>query len=720
MTFGPVVTSRHFAPTDLSMLAAHATPSAPVAVPQPPISGSTTRTRDTLELDPDLDLALDASFLAKPEDAMLRMRTSRSDISSAKLKLYHEHCNKRLDHTLHLFRLREERERIAISRGAKKQRVGSVEHAASTATVESRDRQWKLIRESNDVRVYRHIRRKQRTSTVMASGTIHGSLSDVMNGLYADTTHDSQVLHTLLSSKFIDAHVLHVDRRTDDHEPFQFSGITWTALKTPGLFFCKNRDLLCFKKMDCFKDDYGDEFGYLVLQSIDATDACAKAIASKASRYVRGYISIAVLFKKQDDDLVSMYMHGEFNPKGRISSAFGDACFANSIVALANTAQSGQAKNLSMLLHSFSAAPSPPTQLFGPKAGKDRCSVCARSMFFWDAPQHCRGCWQRTCRSCRVKKPIFCAQLHRSHHGAMASKPQAPCTESFCLQCVASVVPSGVQTKAKLLQQLEKKRKRSTGSTHRPTMSSSMTDSSAIRGGAVFAHQQHLHASLAVPDDHSSISAASFNESEKHQALRLSLTRASKTPRARPASMVDVVERFETAQQRAPYHRPLVSGAASSSMPSLISFSSNDAGTISDYDGASGTGVAPATRAAEASAVAHHRDGGDYRVGTRQYHMDVLAAGLKRDSIGAVTGGTGSSSKRRTDEYYHKVLQRYLRSNRSHISVNSNFSSAFTNASSHHALTDHEDVSTVRSVVDSVSTGSGASIATADLYFKRL
>lgn len=217
----------------------------------PPVSsGSTAVTSRTREpRDGDLDLDLEASFLNRPEDSLLRVRASRSDISSAKLKMYHELCNKRLENTLHLFRVRAERERLYVARGTKKQRVGA--DYCPSPSFESRDRQWKLIRESNDIRVYRHIRRTFHTSTMMASGTIHGSLGDVMNGLYADTAEDAQVLHTLLSNKFLDADVLHVDRRGDDHEPFQFSGITWTALKTPGLFFCKNRDLLCFKVRAC-------------------------------------------------------------------------------------------------------------------------------------------------------------------------------------------------------------------------------------------------------------------------------------------------------------------------------------------------------------------------------------------------------------------------------------------------------------------------------------
>jgi hypothetical protein len=278
--------------------------------------------------------------------------------------------------------------------------------------------------------------------------------------------------------------------------------------------------------------------------------------------------------------------------------------------------------------------------------------------------------------------------------------------ESFCLQCVASVIPSGVQTKAKLLKQLEKKRKRSSVSGHRQTISSSITES-AVRP----AYQP----SVGVPDDNSSISAMSFQESEKHQQHRLSLTRGPagrRTPRPRLSSMVDVVEHFEIQNKNnfKPYNN--VSAGASSSIPSLVSFSSNDAGTISDYGAA-------------LTVSSNNRDGADFRVGSRQYHVDVLAAGLKRDHP-TRAGGNNAANLRaarppRTEEYYQKVLRRYLRSNKSYISMNSNISSALTNGSSNHnALTDREDVSTVRSVVDSVSSGSAASVATADLYFKHL
>ncbi|OWY99041.1 LOW QUALITY PROTEIN: hypothetical protein PHMEG_00030032 [Phytophthora megakarya] len=110
-------------------------------------------------------------------------------------------------------------------------------------------------------------------------------------------------------------------------KPFQFSGIVWMALKLPGLGFCRHRDFLCFKKMDLCKDELGDEMGYMVIHSIDpsadeitvnAFDAYAPTGATwpplsqghqnrtrsasisgfNSSHFVRGFISLAIVFKR--------------------------------------------------------------------------------------------------------------------------------------------------------------------------------------------------------------------------------------------------------------------------------------------------------------------------------------------------------------------------------------------------------------------------------------
>ncbi|GMF35177.1 unnamed protein product [Phytophthora lilii] len=372
-----------------------------------------------------------------------------------------------------------------------------------------------------------------------------------MNGLYADSTRTARVLQMLLSPRALDARVLQVDKSSTEAKPFQFSGIVWLALKLPGLGFCRHRDFLCFKKMDVFKDDLGEEVGYMVLHSIDplaeeipgqvtsfdtyaptgatwpplsqshhGRTRSASSAGFGSSHFVRGFISLAILFKRVGDDRVAMFAHGQFNPSGRLPPVLGDSCIAEWLTSMANTVQSGQAKNLSLLLVGQRQASADQS------TSRQRCGVCARALFFWDAPRNCRGCWKPCCRTCRVTKPIFCAHYHGSNNGAASGLTSGPCTETFCLACVCAVIPSGATINARLIKRLAKKRKRA------PTFFRPTITASTITDGSI-AQQQQLPPVAAGASERaerllaaaemSSISVLSSRESEKHQQHRLSL-----------------------------------------------------------------------------------------------------------------------------------------------------------------------------------------------------
>lgn len=219
---------------------------APTAVDAPPMSGSTM----VMDVDPsfptgavpplnDCDSDAGDEFAGGPMDAL---RRSLHDVSAARLKMYHHQCDQRLAKTLRLQRDRADdgdQWASASPRGPR-----SLGHRSAARR---RERQWKLVRESSDVRVYRQRHVSGPTVSVMAAGTVHGALVDVMNGLYADSTREARVVHALLSPRFADARVLKVDRRASDARPLEFAGITWTAVKMPGLGLCKPRDFLCFK-----------------------------------------------------------------------------------------------------------------------------------------------------------------------------------------------------------------------------------------------------------------------------------------------------------------------------------------------------------------------------------------------------------------------------------------------------------------------------------------
>lgn len=707
-------------------------------------------------------------------------------VNSGKLKTYHHLCQQRLEQTMERFRVREARERATIQSRAMCA-VANRKQMRRSSLDASNDRQWKLIRDRRDIRVYRHVRRKQRMSTLMALGTLHGSLSDVMNGLYAETTKEARVMHTLLSPKLIDTRILYVDKCETEQEPSQFAGITWTALKALGLGvgICRPRDFLCFKKMDFMKDDNGDEMAYLVLQSIDGAAAVDEAHVTHAAvtsppsprngtRYVRGYISMAVILKKLEGDRVSVFMHGEFNARGRLPPRLGDRCFADSIVAIANSVQCGQAKNLSVLLQTSSAAPLAMGALFRPpqtefqqpnkpvyqqynqsqsqqprqsnqlSLERDHCAICDASIFFWSGAEFCRGCWQRTCRSCRVKKPIFCAHYHRSHAGKRARSK--PCTESFCLQCVCSVLPSNIPTNARLLTQLEKKRKRAFGSGSqqggpRPTLSS-LTEDSVLAFGGLHSFQG-IEQQSRTGGDVSTISVISSRESEKHQQHRLSLPRprrisapyarasiesASQLPPPRPQSqhssttdpsMLEVLEHYQS-RYGGTSTQSFVSGAASS-VPSMnYSISSNEVSTTTARLGGG---------AVDATAV--HRHPAAFAAALRTEPKPIERRGPNAKALpptapttaARATVGTNamSGSTSHDDEYYEQLLQRYLRSMKSQGSDYfkrrrlSNEGAAMQ--STRTADLDRADAATIQSM-SAVSSASSSSGVASDIVYR--
>ncbi|CAH0513537.1 unnamed protein product [Peronospora belbahrii] len=564
-------------------------------------------------------MELDDEFLrvATPRGPLLLLH-SLTDVTTARLRTYHQQCDMQLEITLRFYREHQERDRCSRVRYSRspltlsRSELPRMMISSQIAAVEAR--QWKLLRESCDIRVYRLKKRQERTSTVEAIGTVHGSLEDVMNGLYADSTRTARVLEMLLSPRSLDARVLQVDKSSTEIKPFQFSGIVWMALKMPGLGLCKHRDFLCFKKMDLIKDDMGEEMGYMVLHSIDpladelpvsnfdvhaptgATwpplsrahqthSRSSSSVGISSDDFVRGFISLAIVFKRIGDDRVAMFAHGQFNPSGRLPAVLGDNFIAEWLTSMANTVQSGQAKNLSLLLAGQRHSSSDQTR------SRQRCAVCACALFFWNAPLSCRGCWKPCCRTCRVTKPIFCAHYH-PNRGIVVG---GPCTETFCLVCVCAVIPSEATINARLLKRLAKKRKQ-VPTFSRPTMTaSSITDGSIPQQQllSIAASEGLLEAS-----ETSSISVLSSRESEKHQQHRLSINaRPKKRAYVQPpeiagqeadqdeardvdptSMMLEVLEHHQVCCGTA----SVISGVSSSNAgTSLRSFTSADLGSTS-------------------------------------------------------------------------------------------------------------------------------------------
>lgn len=107
---------------------------------------------------------------------------------------------------------------------------------------------WGLVRKRKQMRVYRSLQPNDdpRVTLMVGTGLIPGTLEDVMDGVYCDTTSDLRAVKTLLKYKFLDGAVLNVTKKRSPEAPFDFAGIKWFAAKAPwGLV--QHRDLLTYE-----------------------------------------------------------------------------------------------------------------------------------------------------------------------------------------------------------------------------------------------------------------------------------------------------------------------------------------------------------------------------------------------------------------------------------------------------------------------------------------
>ncbi|KAG6612872.1 START-like domain [Phytophthora cinnamomi] len=104
---------------------------------------------------PPISSGLVSTFTLEMDDEDVRAeRQSLNDVTAARLRRYHQQSDRRLHATLQLFRERQERERrsrLRLSRSPLPPELPRAVAAGRLAAVETR--QWKLLRESSDIRV---------------------------------------------------------------------------------------------------------------------------------------------------------------------------------------------------------------------------------------------------------------------------------------------------------------------------------------------------------------------------------------------------------------------------------------------------------------------------------------------------------------------------------------------------------------------------------------
>ncbi|KAF1327895.1 hypothetical protein FI667_g7283, partial [Globisporangium splendens] len=281
---------------------------------------------------------------------------------------------------------------------------------------------WAYVRRRKQMSVYRSLQPcdDPRATVMVGTGLIPGTLEDVMDGLYCDTTSELRGVKTFIKYKFLDGAVLNVSERRTPQAPFRFAGIKWTAA-TAAWGVAKNRDLLTYDRMGTITDRQGNELAYHVLTSIDRPEWPANNIKG----IQRTEITTCYLYKRHKHRVVQCFMWGkiyDINNSGPIVQRIAEYVAASTWLNVVRSVESAEAKKLSKLML---------------RAGErqwtvsNACHVCYKNTSrFGSSHIQCAGCSQMTCKACSMDKKIF--QIDK--------KTNKPMEDRFCKLCLNKLV----------------------------------------------------------------------------------------------------------------------------------------------------------------------------------------------------------------------------------------------------------------------------------------
>ncbi|TDH69536.1 hypothetical protein CCR75_004390 [Bremia lactucae] len=324
-------------------------------------------------------------------------------------------------------------------------------HRDQFDSLEVRERQWKPIKQKNNLTVYR---RRQHTAKseyrYLCTGHIDGTLDEVVMGRYADNTYDFRRISGVYREDLVDCAVLGIIHNRSPNDPFFLSCFKWMTVESPGKGLVKQRDVCFYEQMGITRDHNGKEIGYTLTESVDLPNC------PPFPNCVRAKLSVCYLYQHNKSGGVAVYMRGKNDAGGKVIDWVADLKSAELWLRIDRARPVAHAVIATVLIEAGKSFRRP-VNVHG------KCELCfTKASTFLSSSKTCAVCRRLTCSNCGLKVRVlstqhftgpefthFCKKCVRLIHQVDLRAPESVQNlVEYAARSLSEAAPSGVRITA--------------------------------------------------------------------------------------------------------------------------------------------------------------------------------------------------------------------------------------------------------------------------------
>ncbi|CAI5717642.1 unnamed protein product [Hyaloperonospora brassicae] len=217
------------------------------------------------------------------------------------------------------------------------------------------EKQWKLLKRREDLSVWKHVPRHKpldksssASCNVRCSGTLEGSMDDMLYGTHSKTRDEMHATAAYLHSSHMDCAVLNVLDRGSTEDPFRQLALKWSVAEAFGdARLVNHRDWFNIESTGTGVDVSGQRYGYFLAHHVDHA-GCPPM--PDHSDVIRGKMAMCCIYRQDaGSKVVHVYARGSIDLGGGLPAFITSSASCAMMFSMAVSMDSAAGKRLTKL-----------------------------------------------------------------------------------------------------------------------------------------------------------------------------------------------------------------------------------------------------------------------------------------------------------------------------------------------------------------------------------